>query len=284
MYFINGETIMSNNLIPYADMQLMAEAMVKSNLFGMKDVNQVIALGLVAQADGMPFASAVRDYDIILGRPALKSASMQARFQAAGGKLEWKVYSDSEVTGVFSHPNGGTLELTWTIEQAQRIGLVKPNSGWSKYPRAMLRARCLSEGIRTVFPGCLGNMYSPEEVVDFEPQTPPKAKNMGIVTKLGNEIVTIADLKEDMIKGIPMYIPGSDEPYAQYLTNDDWIDGYAEMHAKIHESTKLSQEEKDEKIHTLRLCNEAYTTNFDGNTIAKFLSKLTIHRKEIANG
>jgi len=265
-------------------MQLMAEAMVKSNLFGMKDVNQVIALGLVAQADGMPFASAVRDYDIILGRPALKSASMQARFQAAGGKVEWKVYSDSEVTGVFSHPNGGTLELTWTIEQAQRIGLVKPNSGWSKYPRAMLRARCLSEGIRTVFPGCLGNMYSPEEVVDFEPQTPPKAKNMGIVTKLGNEIVTIADLKEDMIKGIPMYIPGSDEPYAQYLTNDDWIDGYAEMHAKIHESTKLSQEEKDEKIHTLRLCNEAYTTNFDGNTIAKFLSKLTIHRKEIANG
>jgi hypothetical protein len=275
---------MSNNLIPYADMEQMAQAMVKSNLFGMKDVNQVIALGLVAQADGMPFASAFRDYDIILGRPALKSASMQARFQAAGGKVEWKVYTDDEVTGIFSHPNGGTLELTWTIEQAQRIGLVKPNSGWSKYPRAMLRARCLSEGIRTVFPGCLGNMYAPEEVIDFEPQTPPKPKNMGIVTKLGNEIVTIADLKEDMIKGIPMYIPGSDEPYAQYLTVDDWIDGYAEMHAKIHESTKLSQEEKDEKIHSLRQCNDTYTKTFDGNTVAKFLSKLTIHRKEIANG
>ena len=275
---------MSNNLIPYADMQLMAEAMVKSNLFGMKDVNQVIALGLVAQADGMPFASAVRDYDIILGRPALKSASMQARFQAAGGKVEWKVYTDDEVTGIFSHPNGGTLELTWTIEQATRIGLVKPNSGWSKYPRAMLRARCLSEGIRTVFPGCLGNMYAPEEVIDFDSPPPPKPRNMGIVTKLGNEIVTIADLKEDMIKGIPMYIPGSDEPYAQYLTVDDWIDGYAEMHAKIHESTKLSQEDKDEKIHSLRLCNEAYTKTFDGNTVAKFLSKLTIHRKEIANG
>jgi hypothetical protein len=258
--------------------------MVKSNLFGMKDVNQVIALGLVAQADGMPFASAVRDYDIILGRPALKSASMQARFQAAGGKVEWKVYTDSEVTGIFSHPNGGSLELTWTIEQATRIGLVKPNSGWSKYPRAMLRARCLSEGIRTVFPGCLGNMYAPEEVIDFEPQAAPKPKNMGIVTKLGDEVVTIENLKEDIIKGIPMYIPGSDEPYAQYLTNDDWIDGYAEMHAKIHESTKLSKEEKEEKIHLLRSCNDTYTKTFDGNTVAKFLSKLNIHRKEIANG
>jgi len=271
---------MSNNLIPYADMQQMAEAMVKSNLFGMKDVNQVIALGLVAQADGMPFASAVRDYDIILGRPALKSASMQARFQAAGGKVEWKDYTDEQVTGVFSHPNGGSLELTWTIEQAQRIGLVKPNSGWSKYPRAMLRARCLSEGIRTVFPGCLGNMYAPEEVQDFEPQP----KNMGVITKVGNDIVNISDLKEDMIKGIPMYIPGADEPYAQYLTVEDWIDGYAEMHAKIHESTKLSQEEKDEKIHSLRVCNDIYTKTFDGNTVAKFLSKLNIHRKEIANG
>jgi hypothetical protein len=277
---------MSNNLIPYADMEQMAQAMVKSNLFGMKDVNQVIALGLVAQADGMPFASAVRDYDIILGRPALKSASMQARFQAAGGKVEWKVYTDSEVTGIFSHPNGGSLELTWTIEQATKIGLVKPNSGWSKYPRAMLRARCLSEGIRTVFPGCLGNMYAPEEVIDFEPQSAPilKPKNMGIVTKLGDEVVTIENLKEDIIKGIPMYIPGSDEPYAQYLTNDDWIDGYAEMHAKIHESTKLSKEEKEEKIHLLRSCNDTYTKTFDGNTVAKFLSKLNIHRKEIANG
>ena len=270
---------MSNNLIPYADMEQMAQAMVKSNLFGMKDVNQVIALGMVAQADGMPFASAVRDYDIILGRPALKSASMQARFQSAGGVINWKEYTDQCVTGVFSHPNGGSLELSWTIEQAQRIGLVKPNSGWSKYPRAMLRARCLSEGIRTVYPGCLGNMYAPEEVIDFEP---PKEKKMGSIIP---NVVELSAIAEDIPDGmIPMYVPGQDAPYATYLCTDDWIDGFAEMHAKIHESTKFTAEEKTEKIRSFREVNEKYTKSFDGNQTAKFLSKLTIHRKEMQNG
>ena len=270
---------MSSNLIPYADMEQMAHAMVKSNLFGMKDVNQVIALGLVAQADGMPFASAVRDYDIILGRPALKSASMQARFQSAGGIINWKEYTDQVVTGVFSHPNGGSLELTWTIEQAQRIGLVKPGSGWVKYPRAMLRARCLSEGIRTVYPGCLGNMYAPEEVIDFDP---PKEKIMGSIIP---NVVDLSIIPEDLIaNALPMYVPGQDAPYATYLCQDDWIDGFAEMHARIHESTKMTAEEKFSKIKLFREVNDTYTKTFDGNTTAKFLSKLQAIRKEINNG
>jgi len=272
---------MSKDLIPYGDMEQMAQAMVKSNLFGMKDVNQVIALGLVAQADGLPFASAVRDYDIILGRPALKSASMQARFQSAGGVINWKEYTDQCVTGVFSHPNGGTLELSWTIEQATKIGLVKPNSGWVKYPRAMLRARCLSEGIRTVYPGCLGNMYAPEEVVDFEP-IKPAPKEMG---KVIPNAVDLSAIAENIPDGMyPMYVPNQDAPYATYVCVDDWIDGFAELHAKIHESTKMNAEEKNAKIQAFREVNENLTKTFDGNQVAKFLSKLTIHRREIANG
>ncbi|MBK8184776.1 MAG: hypothetical protein IPK63_18615 [Candidatus Competibacteraceae bacterium] len=38
---------------------------------------------------------------------------------------------------------------------------------WKQYPRAMLRARVISEGIRTVYPGVLSGMYTPEEVRDF---------------------------------------------------------------------------------------------------------------------
>ena len=270
---------MSKDLIPYGDMEQIAQAMVKSNLFGMKDVNQVIALGLVAQADGMPFASAVRDYDIILGRPALKSASMQARFQSAGGVVSWEKYTDDEVVGIFSHPNGGTLKLSWTIAQATKIGLVKPGSGWVKYPRAMLRSRCISEGIRTVFPGCLGNMYSPEEVVDFGPV---KEKTMG---KIIPDAVDLSAIAEDIpADAYPMYVPNQDAPYANYICVDDWIDGFAELHAKIHESTKMDAEEKNAKIQSFRQVNEALTKTFDGNQVAKFLSKLTIHRREIANG
>ena len=274
-----------SNIVSFNEMDQMAGAIAASGLFGMKDKNSVLALMAVAQAEGLHPATAARDFHIIQGRPALKADAMLARFQNAGGKVDWEVYTDEKVTGIFSHPNGGSLAVTWTIEQATKIGLVKPGSGWQKFPRAMLRSRCISEGIRSVFPGSVTGFYSPEEVADFEP-----TKEMGkvqvvppvVTVKAGMEEITIENIKSDL--GIPMYIPGNDEPYATYLTRDDWIDGYAELHAKIHESKKYSDEERYAKINLLRDCNAAYTKTFDGNTTAKFLSAIQLHRKEINNG
>lgn len=274
-----------SNIVSFNEMDQMAGAIAASGLFGMKDKNSVLALMAVAQAEGLHPATAARDFHIIQGRPALKADAMLARFQNAGGKVDWKDYTDEKVTGVFTHPNGGSLAVTWTIEQATKIGLVKPGSGWQKFPRAMLRSRCISEGIRSVFPGSVTGFYSPEEVADFEP-----AKEMGKVqvvspvvsVRAGMEEVTIENIKSDL--GIPMYIPGNDEPYATYLNRDDWIDGFAELHAKIHESKKYNDEERYAKINALRDCNAAYTKTFDGNTTAKFLSAIQTYRKEIING
>jgi len=274
-----------SNIVSFNEMDQMAGAIAASGLFGMKDKNSVLALMAVAQAEGLHPATAARDFHIIQGRPALKADAMLARFQNAGGKVDWEVYTDEKVTGIFSHPNGGSLAVTWTIEQATRIGLVKPGSGWQKFPRAMLRSRCISEGIRSVFPGSVTGFYSPEEVADFEP-----AKEMGkvqvvppvVIVKAGSEEITIENIKSDL--GIPMYIPGNDEPYATYLTKEDWIDGFAELHAKIHESKKYNDEERYAKINALRDCNATYTKTFDGNTTAKFLSAIQTYRKEIING
>ena len=157
-----------SNIVSFNDMQSMAEAIAKSGLFGMKDTNSVLALMAVAQAEGLHPATAARDFHIIQGRPALKADAMLARFQNAGGKVDWTEYTDERVTGVFTHPNGGSLAVSWTIKQATNIGLVKPGSGWQKFPRAMLRSRCISEGIRSVFPGSVTGFYSPEEVADFD--------------------------------------------------------------------------------------------------------------------
>lgn len=274
-----------SNIVSFTEMDQMAGAIAASGLFGMKDKNSVLALMAVAQAEGLHPATAARDFHIIQGRPALKADAMLARFQNAGGKVDWKDYTDEKVTGVFTHPNGGSLAVTWTIEQATKIGLVKPGSGWQKFPRAMLRSRCISEGIRSVFPGSVTGFYSPEEVADFEP-----AKEMGkvqvvppvVTVNAGTEAITIENIKSDL--GIPMYIPGNDEPYATYLNRDDWIDGFAELHAKIHESKKYNDEERYAKINALRDCNAAYTKTFDGNTTAKFLSAIQTYRKEIING
>jgi len=169
-------------LVPVADIERMAKAIAQSGLFGMKSPEQAMALMLVAQAEGMHPAIAARDFHVIQGRPALKADAMLARFQAAGGKVRWVAYTNERVSGIFSHPSGGEVEVDWTIAQAKAAGLAGKEV-WRQYPRAMLRARVVSEGIRTVFPGVAVGVYTPEEIEDMPPgaasPTVPREINMG---------------------------------------------------------------------------------------------------------
>lgn len=155
-------------IVPVDQIERMAIAVSKSGLFGAKTPEQAMALMLIAQAEGLHPAIAARDYHIIQNRPALKADAMLARFQAAGGRVKWLEMTDVHCEGEFSHPAGGTVTIEWTIAMAERAGLTK-NQTWKQYPRQMLRARCVSEGIRSVFPGVLVGTYTPEEIEDMPP-------------------------------------------------------------------------------------------------------------------
>lgn len=55
------------------------------------------------------------------------------------------------------------------------------NDMHGKFPRQMLRARVISEGVRTVFPGCTSGMYVPEELDNGQQPAPQprQPKDMG---------------------------------------------------------------------------------------------------------
>jgi hypothetical protein len=155
----------------FADMQRLAESIARSGLFGVKNPDQALALMAISQAEGRHPALAARDYDIIQGRPAKKAEAMQRDFIAAGGKIEWHKLSDTEAEATFSHPAGGTVRIGWDKARAQAAG-ISGKDNWKKFPRAMLRARCVSEGVRTVYPMATSGMYVPEEVSEFAPREP----------------------------------------------------------------------------------------------------------------
>jgi len=246
-----------SNIVPFNDMQQMAEVAAGSKMFGFKNPQEALAIMLLCQGENMHPAVAMRDYHVIQGRPALKADAMLARFQQAGGTIQWKEYTDEKVTGTFSHPQGGTLELSWTLAQAKAIGIANKDN-WKNYPRAMLRARVISEGIRSVFPGCVVGVYTPEEVQDFEP---PKEKFMGNVERVEElPSVETVELVED--GAFPLHVPSSDQPYSRYASTEDWINGYGEMVARIQNSQKLSVEEKANKLSALAECNKVVTENF----------------------
>lgn len=162
---------MTTALIPFEHQMSLASAFAKSGLFGVKTPEQALALMAICEADGLHPAKAVQEYHIINGRPALRADAMLARFQTAGGSVRWGEYTDQRVVGTFSHPQGGSVEVAWTVDMATAAGLTK-NPTWRSYPRQMLRARCISEGIRTVFPGVVVGTYTPEEAEDMAPPPP----------------------------------------------------------------------------------------------------------------
>lgn len=247
-----------SNIVPYSDIEKMATAVAASKLFGVKNPQEAIALMLVAQAEGMHPATAARDYHVIQGRPALKADAMLARFQQAGGRVEWKDYTDEKVTGVFSHPQGGTLELTWTMQQAKSIGIANKDN-WRNYPRAMLRARCISEGIRSVYPGCVVGTYTPDEVEDFK----PVVKDMGkaeVVEPSTGEVITVV---EPTLKKFCLFVPGNPDAFSSYDTPEEWIEGYANLVQRISMSEKISPEAKQDKLKALAEVNSEVSSKFN---------------------
>lgn len=158
--------------ISVSDVEKMAHAVASSGLFGITKPEQAMSLMLIAQAEGTHPALAARDYHIIQGKPALKADAMLARFQQAGGRVDWQELTDNRVCATFTHPAGGSATIDWDMARAKSAQLGGKDM-WRKFPRQMLRARVISEGIRTVFPGVVIGVYTPEEVQDFDDKPRP---------------------------------------------------------------------------------------------------------------
>lgn len=156
------------------DIERLADAVAKSGMFGIKTREQALVLMSIAQAEGRHPAEAARDYHVIGGRPAKTSEAMMRDFLKAGGRVEWHDLSDTVADATFSHPAGGSVRILWDQSAVKRAGL-QGREGHQKYPRAMLRARCVSEGVRTVYPAATSGAYVPEEVHDMPAMTLPDA-------------------------------------------------------------------------------------------------------------
>lgn len=189
---------MTTQVAMYAmnDLTVMAKAISKSNLFGIKEESQVFALMLIAQAEGKHPATVAQEYDIIQGRPAIKSQNALARFQTAGGSIQWLKRSDTEAEAEFIHAQGGRVVINWTIERA-KAAMLTGKDNWKKFPAQMLSARVVAEGVRACFPACLNGLYLSEEVRDFDDVKPERV----IKAKGGAEVAVVDDVDAETGEG-----------------------------------------------------------------------------------
>jgi hypothetical protein len=158
--------------MPFGEIERMADAFAKSNLFGFKTKEQALVLMMISQAEGRHPALAARDYDVYQNKPAKKAEAMLRDFQASGGVVKWHELTDERADATFSHPQAPEpLRLDWDMARAKKAGLAGKDL-WGKYTRSMLRSRLVSEGVRAVWPGATSGMYVPEEMAAMT-QEPP---------------------------------------------------------------------------------------------------------------
>ena len=179
----------STALVPFEQLNTMAAAFAKSGMFGAKNQEQALSLLLLAQAEGVHPAIAMRDFDIIQGKPSKKAEAMHRSFLAAGGSITWHRLDDEMADASFSHPQGSggkPVRITWDMERVKKAGLSGKDM-YSKFRRQMLRSRCISEGCRTVYPAATSGLYVPDEVVAFAKQP---EKDMGAAPIVADEDIT----------------------------------------------------------------------------------------------
>lgn len=144
---------------------LMGQAFNNSGMFGCKNLAQGHVLALACVLERRNPLELVRTYHVIDGKLSMRADAMQAEFERRGGKIKWIDIGDNSDRATAKWTYGGqTLEISYTMAEAQQAGLVRPNSGWVKNPASMLRARLVSKAVRLLCPSIVAGTYTPEEL------------------------------------------------------------------------------------------------------------------------
>ncbi|MBA3690219.1 MAG: hypothetical protein H0W82_02260 [Actinobacteria bacterium] len=155
------------------DLARVAKSVAESGMFKDANTPQKVAVKMFfALTMGFSPIAGLTGVDIIEGNP-----TPNAHFWAAAIEdsplydYEIKERTNTKCTVAFSRwdEREGKWrlrgEVTWTIDDAKQAKLAGKDN-WTKYPRAMLWARAMTEGGRTYCPGLFGGVraYDPEEL------------------------------------------------------------------------------------------------------------------------
>jgi hypothetical protein len=152
----------------------MGDALVRTGFLPehIKNGAQAAAIILTGRELNMPPMRSLRSLAMVKGKVTEYADSQLARFKADGGRAAWRQLDDKVATLFLRHPNGDEHEESFTFEDAERAGLTKPaRSGepsmYAKHPKAMLRSRAITAGLKSIgWEGGVGT-YDPGEALAF---------------------------------------------------------------------------------------------------------------------
>jgi len=156
-------------LMTMGDAKLFAEAAYKSGIFSdVKSEAQALIKVMAGHELGIPPIMSMQKLYIVKNKLGMGVEVMGALLQQRG--YTWTIKYDDldkptacEVT--FAYPNHQPYTSRFTLKDAERAGLIKPDGAWTTYPKDLLFARAFSSGARKYAPEALSGLgYTREEL------------------------------------------------------------------------------------------------------------------------
>jgi len=145
-------------------------AMHKARLFGVSNPEQAMAIMLKGYELGLSLTASFEFVQVIQGHVGLSPRGCLALIQQSPLCTKLEIEDQQDKGG---KPSACTVTMgrgefvysvTVTMEDAERAGLVKPGSGWEKWPANMLRWRAVGFCADVVFPDIIGGMKRTDEL------------------------------------------------------------------------------------------------------------------------
>lgn len=173
----------------------MAPVMYNSHLFGVTSKDAAAAIMLKGYELGLGVTASFEFIHVIQGKPGLSPRGALALLQNHPDieKIEVKrIEKGGAYVGhacTIRRKSGFEYTAQYTLEDAQRAGLIKPDSGWAKYPENMCMWRAVGFAADVVAPDITAGMTAiikmPEElgvaidsngeIIDAQSQSVPTA-------------------------------------------------------------------------------------------------------------
>lgn len=145
-------------------------------------VEQAMAIVQVGREYGIQPFNALRNFFFVNGKIGTSADFLAAQARKHGIKIEVIESTDTICTMRFTRPDEKPVDVSWTIEDAKKAGLLYPKqcdkpdckcrsnptyhkSNWEKFPRQMLRARVKSDGSRLTDDATVG-LYTQDELIE----------------------------------------------------------------------------------------------------------------------
>lgn len=187
------------------EMKRWADTIINSGLLpnSITEPEQVITIVQHGKELGLTPHIALNNIHVIAGRPVISSSMLGAMLKKHG--VEWVIVEDF---ATFDAPNGkadkrtsykffwkssvtgSVLDTTFSITWNQMaIAGYTDKQNWTKYPKEMMRARCLSYAVRALFPEVLLGMYSDVELNDIAEELGDTSREISVTEEGDVEIV-----------------------------------------------------------------------------------------------